>query len=316
MSRSQQYTDDLRLAHILADSVDRVSTMRFRDRPAFSPASEVVEPAEAAPAAAPLAPLAPWQQATQQPAEPQAPVQEPADYASGVAQEVEELLHAQLSRVRTRDGIAGTHAGYNGQASRQWVIAPIAELDNFRRGVPVWATLIALLDQGEPVVGVVSAPALGRRWWAARGSGAYTGKSLAQATRLEVSSLIQLDQLSAAYTDLSSWKAAAEGAVDRSDELVQLLGCVGRSRAYGSFWAACMLAEGAVDTVVDASLSFYEVATLLPLIREAGGVASTLEGDLPKHAGLSVSGVHPVSLVASNTAAVQQQVLEALAPRP
>ena len=80
-------------------------------------------------------------------------MQEPADYAWGVAQEVEELLRAQLSRVRTRDGIAGEHAGYNGQAVRQWVIAPIAELDNFRRGVPVWATLIALLDQGEPVVG-------------------------------------------------------------------------------------------------------------------------------------------------------------------
>ena len=310
MSHPQQYTDDLRLAHILADSVDRVSAMRFRDRPVFSPASEVVEPAEAAPVAAPLAP---WQQATQQPVEPQ--VQEPADYASGVAQEVEELLRAQLSRVRTRDGIAGAHAGYNGQAARQWVIAPIAELDNFRRGVPVWATLIALLDQGEPVVGVVSAPALGRRWWAARGLGAYTGKSLAQATRLEVSSLTQLDQLSAAYTDLFSWKAASEGAVDRSGELVQLLGSAGRSRTYGSFWAACMLAEGAVDTVVDASLSFYEVAALLPLIREAGGVVSTLEGDLPEHAGVSAAGVHPVSLVASNTAAVQQQVLEALAPR-
>ena len=311
MSRPQQYTDDLRLAHILADSVDRVSAMRFRDRPVFSPASEALEPAEAAPAAAPLAP---WQQATQQPVEPQ--VQEPADYASGVAQEVEELLRAQLSRVRTRDGIVGAHAGYNGQAARQWVIAPIAELDNFRRGVPVWATLIALLDQGEPVVSVVSAPALGRRWWAARGSGAYTGKSLAQATHLEVSSLTQLDQLSAAYTDLSSWKAASEGAVDRSGELVQLLGSVGRSRAYGSFWAACMLAEGAVDTVMDTSLSFYEVAALLPLIREAGGVASTLEGDLPEHAGVSAAGVHPVSLVASNTAAVQQQVLEALAPQP
>lgn len=310
MSRPQQYTDDLRLAHILADSVDRVSAMRFRDRPVFSPASEALEPAEAAPAAAPLAP---WQQATQQPVEPQ--VQETADYASGVAQEVEELLRAQLSRVRTRDGIAGAHAGYNGQAARQWVIAPIAEQDNFRRGVPVWATLIALLDQGEPVVGVVSAPALGRRWWAARGSGAYTGKSLAQATRLEVSSLTQLDQLSAAYTDLSSWKEASEGPVDRSGELVQLLGCVDRSRAYGSFWAACMLAEGAVDTLVDPSLSFYEVAALLPLIREAGGVASTLEGDLPEHAGVSAAGVHPVSLVASNTAAVQQQVLEALAPR-
>ena len=311
MSRPQQYTDDLRLAHILADSVDRVSAMRFRDRPVFSPASEALEPAEAAPAAAPLAP---WQQATQQPVEPQA--QEPADYASSVAQEVEELLRAQLSRVRTRDGIAGAHAGYNGQAARQWVIAPIAEQDNFRRGVPVWATLIALLDQGEPVVGVVSAPALGRRWWAARGSGAYTGKSLAQATRLEVSSLTQLDQLSAAYTDLFSWKSASEGAVDRSGELVQLLGSAGRSRTYGSFWAACMLAEGAVDTVVDASLSFYEVAALLPLIREAGGVVSTLEGDLPEHAGVSAAGVHPVSLVASNTAAVQQQVLEALTPQP
>ena len=98
-------------------------------RPVFSPASEVVEPAEAAPAAAPLAP---WQQATQQPAELQAPVQEPADYAWGVAQEVEELLRAQLSRVRTRDGIAGAHAGYNGQAARQWVIAPIAERDYSR----------------------------------------------------------------------------------------------------------------------------------------------------------------------------------------
>lgn len=76
-----------------------------------------------------------------------------------------------------------------------------------------------------------------------------------------------------------------------------------------------MLAEGGVDTVVEASLSFYEVAALLPLIREAGGVASTLEGDLPEHAGVSVTGVHPVSLVASNTAAVQQQVLEALAPQ-
>lgn len=91
MSRPQQYTDDLRLAHILADSVDRVSAMRFRDRPVFSPASEALEPTEAAPAAAPLAP---WQQATQQPVEPQVQVQEPADYASGVAQEVEELLRA------------------------------------------------------------------------------------------------------------------------------------------------------------------------------------------------------------------------------
>ena len=100
MSRPQQYTDDLRLAHILADSVDRVSAMRFRDRPVFSPASEVVESAEAAPAAAPVAP---WQQATQQPAEPPAPVQEPADYAWGVAQEVEELAFVDLTHEGERE---------------------------------------------------------------------------------------------------------------------------------------------------------------------------------------------------------------------
>jgi len=217
-------------------------------------------------------------------------------------------LRAQLSRVRTRDGIAGEHAGHNGQAARQWIIAPLAELDNFRRGVPVWATLIALLDQGEPVVGVVSAPALGRRWWAARGSGAYTGKSLAQATRLQVSEVTQLDLLSVAYTDVTSWERAGFSVQDLTPRLLRLLRSANRSRAYGSFWSACLLAEGAVDTAIDPSLSFFEVAALLPIIREAGGVASTLEGNLPEHADASEA----VSLVASNTAAVQELVLQIL----
>ena len=172
----------------------------------------------------------------------------------------------------------------------------------------MWATLIALLDQGEPVVGVVSAPALGRRWWAARGSGAYTGKSLAQATRLQVSEVTQLDLLSVAYTDIASWERAGSSVEDLTPRLLHLLRSAHRSRAYGSFWSACLLAEGAVDTAVDSSLSFFEVAALLPIIREAGGVASTLEGNLPEHAGASEA----VSLVASNTAAVQEQVLRIL----
>ena len=217
-------------------------------------------------------------------------------------------MRAQLSRVRTRDGIAGEHAGHNGQAARQWVIAPLAELDNFRRGVPVWATLIALLDQGEPVVGVVSAPALGRPGLAGPGSGAYTGKSLAQATRLQVSEVTQLDWLSVAYTDVTSWEGAGPSVPDLTPRLLHLLRSANRSRAYGSFWSVCLLAEGAVDTAVDPSLSFFEVAALLPIIREAGGVASTLEGNLPEHAGASEA----VSLVASNTAAVQELVLQIL----
>ena len=309
MSRTPLYTDDLRLAHILADSVDRVSSSRFRDRPAYSPTdgSTAIGDKEQKPAEP--VPLAPWQRAAQQKAEPEPVVPEAlADYAMEAALEVEELLRAQLSRVRTRDGIAGEHAGHNGQAARQWVIAPLAELDNFRRGVPVWATLIALLDQGEPVVGVVSAPALGRRWWAARGSGAYTGKSLAQATRLQVSEVTQLSLLSMAYTDVTSWEGADPSVQDLTPRLLHLLRSANRSRAYGSFWSVCLLAEGAVDTAVDPSLSFFEVAALLPIIREAGGVASTLEGNLPEHAGASEA----VSLVASNTAAVQEQVLQIL----
>lgn len=309
MSRTPLYTDDLRLAHILADSVDRVSSSRFRDRPAYSPTDGGTAIGDKEQKPAEPVPLAPWQRAAQQKAEPGPVVPEaPADYALEAALEVEELLRAQLSRVRTRDGIAGEHAGHNGQAARQWVIAPLAELDNFRRGVPVWATLIALLDQGEPVVGVVSAPALGRRWWAARGSGAYTGKSLAQATRLQVSEVTQLDLLSVAYTDIASWEGAGPSVPDLTPRLLHLLRSANRSRAYGSFWSACLLAEGAVDTAVDPSLSFFEVAALLPIIREAGGVASTLEGNLPEHAGASEA----VSLVASNTAAVQELVLQIL----
>lgn len=309
MSRTPLYTDDLRLAHILADSVDRVSSSRFRDRPAYSPTDGGTAIGDKEQKPAEPVPLAPWQRAAQQKAEPEPVVPEaPADYALEAALEIEELLRAQLSRVRTRDGIAGEHAGHNGQAARQWVIAPLAELDNFRRGVPVWATLIALLDQGEPVVGVVSAPALGRRWWAARGSGAYTGKSLAQATRLQVSEVTQLDLLSVAYTDVTSWERAGFSVQDLTPRLLRLLRSANRSRAYGSFWSACLLAEGAVDTAIDPSLSFFEVAALLPIIREAGGVASTLEGNLPEHAGASEA----VSLVASNTAAVQEQVLQIL----
>ena len=307
MSRPSLYTNDLRLAHTLADSVDRVSAARFRDRPVYAPASEEVEASkrDSAPA-----PLAPWQQVAQKNAEPQEveETEPPVDYASATEQEIEELIRAQLSRVRLRDGLVGAYSEYNVQASRQWVVAPIAEVDNFRRGVPVWATLIALLDHGEPVVGVVSAPTLSRRWWAARGSGAYTGKSLPQATRLEVSSLTQLNQLSAVYAGFEAWATHEDDPVDRTNYLLHLVHSVGRARSYSSFWAVCMLAEGSVDTLANSSLSFFEVAALLPIIREAGGVASTLEGNLPEHE----RARRRVSLVASNTASVQERVLQIL----
>lgn len=120
--------------------------------------------------------------------------------------------------------------------------------------------------------------------------------------------MTQLDLLSVVYTDIASWEQAGSSVPNLTPRLLHLLRSASRSRAYGSFWSVCLLAEGAVDTVVDPALSFFEVAALLPIIREAGGVASTLEGNLPEHAGTSET----VSLVASNTAAVQEQVLQIL----
>ena len=105
--------------------------------------------------------------------------------------------------VRTRDGIIGEELGSTGTAARQWVIDPIDGYAEFCwRGVPVWGPqLIALLDQGEPVMGLVSAPALQRRWWAAQGTGAYAGKSLTQATRLQVSSVPTVSGASLSYAE-------------------------------------------------------------------------------------------------------------------
>src|SRR5699024_11901299 len=99
----------------------------------------------------------------------------------------EEIVRGQLSRTRPRDAVLGEEFGSTGHGPRQWVIDPIDGTKNFIRGVPVWATLIALVDGDQPVLGVVSAPALNRRWWAALGSGAWTGRSLSSASRMHVS---------------------------------------------------------------------------------------------------------------------------------
>ena len=134
------YTDDVRLAHTLADSVDRVAMARFTDHSMSVHMKDDGTP------------------------------------VTDADREIEQLIRAQLQRARIRDGVAGEESGTRGTTSRQWVIDPIDGTSNFVRGVPVWATLIALLDEGEPVVGLVSAPALQRRWWAAKGSGSYAGK--------------------------------------------------------------------------------------------------------------------------------------------
>ncbi|WP_035775406.1 inositol monophosphatase family protein, partial [Arthrobacter sp. H5] len=172
-----------------------------------------------------------------------------------------------------RDAVLGEEFGSSGAGARRWIIDPIDGTKNFVRGVPVWATLIALVDEGRPVVGVVSAPALGKRWWAATGTGAFMGKSLAAATRLRVSSVSKLSDASLSYSSLSGWK-------DRGSlpEFMSLTESVWRTRAYGDFWSYCLVAEGAVDIACEPELNLYDMAALVPIVTEAGGRFTSLEG--------------------------------------
>jgi histidinol-phosphatase len=236
-----RYADDLALTHVLADTADAIAMSRFRaqdlrvtSKPDLSPVSD-------------------------------------ADTA------VEKALRATLSRTRPRDGVLGEEYGVSvaaaGPSQRQWVIDPIDGTKNFVRGVPIWATLIALMDGSEPVVGMVSAPALSRRWWAAQGLGAYAGRHPAAATSLHVSGVGRLADASFCYSSLVGWEQAG-----RLDAILEINRRVWRSRAYGDFYGYMLVAEGAVDVMVEPELSLWDLAALVPIVTEAGGTFTDLGG--------------------------------------
>lgn len=164
------FTDDLRLAHVLADDADSLTTARFKaldlhvmSKPDLTPVTD-------------------------------------ADQA------VEEMIRRTLGRTRSRDAITGEEQGSTGSGSRRWIVDPIDGTKNFVRGVPVWATLISLAVDDEVVVGLVSAPQLQRRWWASAGNGAWTGKSLLKATQCQVSDVRRLEDASLSYASLGGWE--------------------------------------------------------------------------------------------------------------
>jgi histidinol-phosphatase len=202
-----RYSDDLALAHMLADTADAIAMPRFRARDLHVTAKPDLTPVT------------------------------DADTA------VEKALRATLARARPRDGFLGEEYGATeaaaGPSSRQWVVDPIDGTKNFVRGVPIWATLIALMEGGEPVVGLVSAPALGRRWWAAKSHGAYIG---------------------------------------RLDAMLDLLRRCWRQRAYGDFYGYMLVAEGAVDVMAEPDLSLWDLAAVVPIVTEAGGTFTDLAG--------------------------------------
>jgi len=219
--------------------------------------------------------------------------------------DADEAVEAQLREIlaaqRPGDAVLGEE--YGGTAAfqgRQWVIDPIDGTKNFVRGVPVWASLIALLEDGVPVVGVVSAPALNRRWWAGRGLGAYTAVGDGAPRTLSVSAVGDLASASLSFSSLSGWAD-----LGLRDEFVALTDAVWRVRGYGDFFSYCLVAEGAVDIAAEPEVKLWDLAPLDILVREAGGAFTNLAG---------APGPHGGNAVASN-GLLHEAVLATLSPR-
>ncbi|MCQ4616870.1 histidinol-phosphatase [Corynebacterium sp. CCUG 18816] len=198
---------------------------------------------------------------------------------------VEEVLRERLAEARPGDSIVGEEFG--GETvfeGRQWVIDPIDGTKNFVRGVPVWATLISLLVDGQPVLGVVSAPALARRWYAAQGSGAWRTFNKGSLKRLEVSHVGELADASLAMSSLEGWKAR-----DLQENFIALTERTWRLRGYGDFFGYCLVAEGAVDIAAEPEVSVWDLAALSVLVTEAGGTFSSLNGEPGPHGGDAIA---------------------------
>ncbi|GAA1293143.1 MULTISPECIES: inositol monophosphatase family protein [Brachybacterium] len=261
---SSRYADDLRLAHVLADAVDQLTMSRFKAQDLeVSTKPDLTEVTD-------------------------------ADQAA------EKIVRSQLARSRSRDQVIGEEYGTTGSASRQWVIDPIDGTSNFVRGVPVWATLIGLIEDGRPVVGLVSAPSLSRRWWGGLDVGSWTGSRITNASRLQVSQVDRLEEASLSYSSLHGWADH-----DRLPQMLNLMQRFWRTRAYGDFWSYMLVAEGAVDAACEPELALHDMAALVPILTEAGGRFTSLEGE---------DGPFGGSAIATNSL-LHEEILTALALR-
>ena len=189
----------------------------------------------------------------------------------------EEALRALLKNHRPEDGIVGEEFGNDaGGAERYWVIDPIDGTKNFLRGVPTWATLIGLIEKQSDgsevaVVGVVSAPALFRRWHASEGNGAFVSVNKAAPTKINVSQVSEIKDASISYSDFIGWG-------ERLAPFQSLLADAWRTRGIGDFWSHMLVAEGAVDAAAEPSLALWDMAALDIIVREAGGRFTNMAG--------------------------------------
>jgi histidinol-phosphatase len=189
-------------------------------------------------------------------------------------QAVERSIRNGILAARPDDSIFGEEYGTEGTGSRQWIIDPIDGTTNFLRGVPIWGTLISLAIDGVPVVGVVSSPALGKRWWAATGHGAWAQAHGEEATRIRVSGIDSLKNAALSYNSITGWDDAG-----RLDSVLALSRSVWRARAIGDMWPYMLLAEGSIDIVGEFDLKPYDMAALIPIVQEAGGTFTSVDGE-------------------------------------
>jgi histidinol-phosphatase len=227
--------DELTLALDLADEADRISLARFRaddlvveTKPDLTPVTE-------------------------------------ADRA------VEQAIRARLAAERPGHGIVGEEFGSDGDqgaGGARWIIDPIDGTKNYVRGMPVWGTLLALELDGELAVGVVSAPALGRRWWATRGQGAF-----ADGRRIGVSKVARVEDAFLSHASFDGWVA-----VGREPAFLDLAHRVWRTRGLGDFWQHLLVAEGAIDVALDPEAQLWDLAPLQLIVEEAGGRLTNFGG--------------------------------------
>ncbi|MGZ4756585.1 MAG: histidinol-phosphatase [Acidimicrobiia bacterium] len=200
------------------------------------------------------------------------PVSE-ADHAA------EELIRDRLATAHPGDAVLGEEFGTDGDAARRWIIDPIDGTKNYVRGVPVWATLLALEEDGVMRVGVVSAPALGHTWWAVRGGGAF-----ADGAPIAVSKVHAVEDAHLCYSDFKWW---AEFGLQA--EFEALARRVWRTRGFGDFWSHILVAEGAADIAAEPTVALWDLAPLLVIVEEAGGRFTDLAGRSTADGGSAVS---------------------------
>jgi histidinol-phosphatase len=193
----------------------------------------------------------------------------------------ETTIRERIALERPGHAVLGEEHGHVGSSDTpwRWIIDPIDATSNFVRGIPVWATLIALEHAGEIVVGVVSAPALRRRWWALRGGGAF-----ADGHPIHVSTVATVAEAHIAYSDIGSFAQ-----LGHADALVELTRSCWRGRGFGDFWMHVLVAEGACDVAVEPVVSLWDLAAVQIVVEEAGGRFTNLRGEARADGGSALS---------------------------